>query len=290
MPLRLDRAFLRVSGLDAIGFLDNLLTQDVTKLDGVGVLYAALLTPQGKVVADMFLWSERWLWEESERTDLDGVLIELDRSRVSEVLRRLSMYKLRAAVTIEDVADGHIALWAPPPDTIRGGHPDPRLSSNAHGWRTVSAPLPYQRDDGAEEYEAWRIAAGVPDLARDAAPEEVFAGEALLEDLNGVAFDKGCFVGQENVSRMKRRATTRKKFCPIVFEGEAIAFGTPVLAGDAEIGSVRTGVAGRAIALLRLDRALDAAAAGKALTAGGREIRLDPPPWLILPQREDTAE
>jgi folate-binding Fe-S cluster repair protein YgfZ len=105
--------------------------------------------------------------------------------------------------------------------------------------------------------------------------------------LNGVAFDKGCFVGQENVSRMKRRATTRKKFCPIVFEGEAPAYGTAIKAGEAEIGTVRTGMNGRAIALLRLDRALDARAAGTPLTADHRDIRLDPPPWLILPQRED---
>src|SRR5690606_17414251 len=105
-----------------------------------------------------------------------------------------------------------------------------------------------------------------------------------------VAFDKGCFVGQENVSRMKRRATTRKKFCPVVFEGEAITYGTPLLAGEAEIGSIRIGIAGRAIALLRLDRALEAAAAGKSLTAEGREVRLDPPPWLILPQREQGPQ
>ncbi|MEZ5956466.1 MAG: hypothetical protein R3C27_04555 [Hyphomonadaceae bacterium] len=284
MPLRLDRAFLRVSGPDTVGFLDNLLTQDVTRLEDTGVNYAALLTPQGKIVADMFLWSERWLWEESGRTDFTCILIELDRNRASEVSRRLSMYKLRAVLTIEDVTDSRVALWAPPPDSIRGGAPDPRLPGAAHGWRAVSGPLAYQPDDGTAEYEAWRIAAGIPDLARDALLEEVFAGEALLEELNGVAFDKGCFVGQENVSRMKRRATTRKKLCPIVFEGEAISFGTPVLAGEAEIGSVRTGLAGRAIALLRLDRALEAATAGKTLTAGGREIRLDPPPWLILPQ------
>jgi folate-binding protein YgfZ len=157
----------------------------------------------------------------------------------------------------------------------------------ALGWRRVvhkdEAP-----SSGENAYRTHRIALGVPDLARDAQPEEVFAGEALLEELNGVAFDKGCFVGQENVSRMKRRATTRRKFCPVVFDGEAIEYGAPVLAGEAELGSIRTGLAGRAIALLRLDRAIDAVAAGRSLTAAGREIRLDPPPWLILPRREDA--
>jgi hypothetical protein len=273
MPLRLDRAFLRVSGPDATVFLDNLLTQDVTKLNDASVLYSALLTPQGKVVADMFLWAEN-------DKPAPSVLIECDPSRSAELLRRLNLYKLRAKVAIEDATAQAIALYSD--QNLGGNKQDPR--NRALGWRDVT-DLQALFEDGAGTYEHHRLALGVPDLARDAAPEEVFAGEALLEELNGVAFDKGCFVGQENVSRMKRRATTRKKFCPIVFEGEAIAYGTPVLAGEAEIGSVRTGAAGRAMALVRLDRALDAASEGKPLTAAGRSVRLDPPSWLILPPR-----
>jgi len=275
MPLRLDRAFLRVSGPDAISFLDNLLTQDVTQLAERDVLYGALLTPQGKVVADMFLWAQ-------PGTQGLSVLIEVDPSRAAELARRLNLYKLRAKVSIEDATSSVRAFFSSEP--FVGDTADPRLPDSALGFRevgTIDAPLTGEGDDVIEHN---RIVLGVPDLARDAAPEEVFAGEALLEELNGVAFDKGCFVGQENVSRMKRRATTRKKFCPVVFDGEPIAFGTPVLAGEAELGSVRTGAAGRAIALLRLDRALEAVASGKTLTAAGREIRLDPPPWLILPQ------
>jgi folate-binding Fe-S cluster repair protein YgfZ len=111
----------------------------------------------------------------------------------------------------------------------------------------------------------------------------VFALEALLEELNGVDFKKGCFVGQENVSRMKRRATTRKKFCPIAFDGAPPVFGAPVSAGPADLGTLRTGTNGRALALLRLDRALEAVRAGHDLTVEGRSVRLDPPPWLILP-------
>jgi folate-binding protein YgfZ len=273
MPLRLDRAFLRVSGPDAIVFLDNLLTQDVTKLNDASVLYSALLTPQGKVVADMFLWAEN-------DKPAPSVLIECDPSRSAELLRRLNLYRLRARVAIEDATAQAIALYSD--QNLGGNKQDPR--NRALGWRDVT-DLQALFEDDAGTYEHHRLALGVPDLARDAAPEEVFAGEALLEELNGVAFDKGCFVGQENVSRMKRRATTRKKFCPIVFEGEAIAYGTPVLAGEAEIGSVRTGAAGRAMALVRLDRALDAMSEGKPLTAAGRAVRLDPPPWLILPPR-----
>lgn len=271
-PARLDRAVIAVTGEEAHPFLQSLLTQDVEQVGANGVAYAALLSPQGKVNTDMLLWALP-----------QGVLIETDASRGGDLMGRLSMYKLRAKVAIADASADFVAVQSD--EAFAGGAHDPRLP--ALGWRALRAradagALP----DGQAAYEARRIALGVPDLARDAAVEEVFAGEALLEELNGVAFDKGCFVGQENVSRMKRRATTRKKFCPVVFEGEAIHFGAPVTAGAAEIGAIRTGAAGRALALLRLDRVMDAVAAGTALNADGREIRLDPPPWLILPQRE----
>lgn len=260
-PSRIDRALIRVSGPEAKSFLNNLLTQD---LEAAGkVAYAALLSPQGKIVADMFVWA-----------DGDGLVVDADPSRGADLLRRLSMYKLRAQVTLEDVSAAKAVLISE--GQFDGALPDPRLAEL--GWRKLG-----ERTESSEgDLEDRRIALGVPDLALDAQPEEVFALEALLEELNGVDFQKGCFIGQENVSRMKRRATTRKKFCPIVFEGEAPAFGTPVVSGDAELGTVRTGVNGRAIALLRLDRALGATT----LSAGGKPVRLDPPPWLVLPASE----
>ncbi len=275
-PFRLNRALIRVSGPDAGGFLSNLLTQDVDAHDERGVRYVALLTPQGKIIADMFAWPDAG----------DGVVLEMSPEKEADVTRRLSMYKLRADVTFETITGQFHLLYSPV--FFRGSSPDPRFPDGELGWREF-CPLPTEQYDfpvGDTEYDAHRLRLGVPDLARDAAADEVFALEALLEELHGVDFKKGCFIGQENVSRMKRRATTRKKFCPIVFEGEAIAYGAPVLAGDAEIGSVRTGAAGRAIALLRLDRALEAIDAGTPLTAGGRNVRLDCPPWLILPARE----
>lgn len=272
-PGHLDRSVIRVSGPDAQSFLGNLLTQDFEHLGERDIAYAALLSPQGKVVADMFIYV----------ADPPVYLLDIDSSRADRVVELLTRYKLRAMVSITDLSDLHTIVFAE--ESFEQARADPRLPNAALGWRYVvhrqTEPPP-----GEDAYHAHRIALGVPDLARDAQLEEVFAGEALLEELNGVAFDKGCFVGQENVSRMKRRATTRRKFCPVNFDGEAIAYGTPVFAGEAEIGSVRTGMAGRALALLRLDRAIDAVAAGRALSAGGREISLDPPPWLILPQRE----
>jgi folate-binding protein YgfZ len=269
---RLDRALIRVSGPDSVSFLNNLLTQSIENLDAPR--YAALLSPQGKVITDMFLWS------------LDGdIVIDADAARGADLLRRLSMYKLRADTVMSDASDALGATFSDAP--FKGAATDPRLPGAALGWRKLVLLAETQiLADGAEFYDAKRLAVGVPDLARDAAPEEVFAGEALLEELNGVEFQKGCFVGQENVSRMKRRATTRRKFCPISFEGAPPAFGAAIKAGDAEIGTVRSGGHGRAIALVRLDRALELSANGARLTVEDHEIRLDPPPWLILPSRE----
>ncbi len=272
-PFRLDRALLRVSGPDAQTFLQNLLTQNLDALDAVA--YAALLSPQGKIIADMLVWSD-------SDEDETALILETDPARSDDLQRRLSLYKLRANVEIDDVSKDFEILFSRTP--FPGSTVDPRRLDGALGWRELS-PLPVgwnAYEDGAAAYDAMRLSAGAPDLARDAQPEEVFAGEALLEELNGVDFQKGCFVGQENVSRMKRRATTRKKFCPIVFEGDAIPYGATIKAGDAELGTVRTGAAGRAIVLLRLDRAL----AARSLSADGRTIRLDPPPWLLLPTPE----
>jgi folate-binding protein YgfZ len=273
-PYRLDRSLIRISGPDSASFLDNLITQDVKRLKDAGVLYSALLSPQGKVICDMLLWN-----------DGGSVIIETDPSRAADLTRRLSMYKLRAQISVEDITDRMAALYAP--SEFAGAAPDPRLPGL--GWRKLSAS---DRDlpRGDAECDARRLSIGAPDLARDAAVEEVFALEGLLEELNGVDFKKGCFVGQENVSRMKRRATTRKKFCPIAFEGEPPPHGATVVAEGVELGTVRTGVNGRAMALLRLDRALEAVQAGRDLAVDGRKVRLDPPPWLILPGGAGEAD
>ncbi len=144
----------------------------------------------------------------------------------------------------------------------------PRLMAKASSTPSASPPA----------FRIWRATRN---------PKKSSRGEALLEELNGVDFHKGCFVGQENVSRMKRRATTRKKFCRIVFAGAAPAYGTAIKAGEAEIGAVRTGVGGarhRARASRSCNRGFRK---WRPLSADGREIRLDPPDWLILPSREE---
>jgi tRNA-modifying protein YgfZ len=271
-PLRLDRSILHVSGVDAHTFLQGVLTQDVARLQRAPACYAALLTPQGKVVADMILWT----------APDGGVFIDADPTRGPELCRRLSMYKLRADAVIDDISVRFMVEFCQRP--FSGAAPDPRAPSGALGWRKIAPQAEAKHlDSGADAFARMRIAFGAPDLARDADAEEVFALEALLEELNGVDFQKGCFVGQENVSRMKRRATTRKKFCPVEFDADAPPHGTPIRANDAELGSVRSSIGRRALAFLRLDRALAAREAGQTLTADGAQARLDPPSWLLAP-------
>jgi tRNA-modifying protein YgfZ len=263
---RLNRTFIRVSGPDALNFLNNLLTQSLWS--SARVAYGALLSPQGKLVADMLIW-----------TDEDGLILDVDPARGGDLLRRLNLYKLRANVAISEALQ-ITAAWSP--EAFEGASDDPRLAMLG-ARKLISADEGLDLPDGAEAYAALRLTLGAPDLAHDADIEEVFALEALLEELHGVDFQKGCFVGQENVSRMKRRATTRKKFCPISFVGDAPPFGAPISANEAEIGAVRTGRSGRAMALVRLDRAQEALAAGLSLAVAGRPVQLDPPPWLIRP-------
>jgi folate-binding protein YgfZ len=286
-----DPALLRVSGPDCAGFLDNLLTRDVSSLAAGEVAYAGLLTPQGKVIADVFVW----------RDFDDSFLLEAAASRLAALAQKLRLYRLRARITIEDASGtlrgvlqfgvrtrqegraekaGLVAADPRPPVHMERALVAPDLVGLIAGEHTPSL--------GAADVRARRIAEGHPDVAEECGPEEVFALEALFEEMGGVDFHKGCFVGQENVSRMKRRATTRRKLCRIGFTGEPPEPGAAILAGAAPIGDVRSAgpVAqggGWGIALLRLDRARAALDQGGELTVGGRAIQFAPPAWMLLP-------
>lgn len=268
-----DRSILAVAGPEALAFLDKLVTQDLDGLALGGCAYAALLSPQGKIQSDFFVWQTA-----------EELLLDTPASRAEALLARLRLFKLRAQVELASRPDlcAVIAPSSEPGLLLQA--PDPRLA--ALGWRGVAAAgagLPPANDAARL---AQRIALGVPELSEDAALEEVFALEGLLDELHGVSFKKGCFPGQENVSRMKRRATTRKKFCRLAIAGAAP--GDVVQAGAAELGTVRAAAEDRALALLRLDRALEAQSKGEALSVAGRPAKLDPPDWLILPSGEDV--
>ncbi|MEO6339204.1 MAG: folate-binding protein [Caulobacteraceae bacterium] len=266
-----DRALLRVDGEDWRGFLQGLITQDVETLRPGEIRFGALLTPQGRLLFDLFLIGEA-----------DGALLDVHAASRDALKMRLSIYRLRAKVRIEAVEGGVFALW----EAEGAGEPwrrDPRLP--ALGWRAVGEVATPAGADAVEAaaYHAHRLALGVPDPVRDCPADRTYPIEADFDLLGGIDFKKGCFVGQETTSRMKRRGAIRSRMTAIAFDGPVPAFGSEVLAGTLRAGEVLSGIDGRAMALLRLDR-LESGP----LTVDGRPARVEAPDWLGLKTTPDT--
>ena len=266
------RTLLHVSGKDAAHFLHNLLTNSVEGLTEGEAAYAALLTPQGKIIGDIFVLARA-----------DGFLLDVPVDRAAELTKRLTLYKLRAAVTIAPVENGRVlAVWdtdAPPP----GACADPRLAEL--GFRlpveTPDAPVAAEAIASDAEWHAHRILLGVPEGGVDFLYDDAFPHEADLDQLNGIDFAKGCYIGQEIVSRMEHRGTARTRTVPVTVEGAAPPPGTEVRAGDKPAGALGSSANGRALARLRLDRVEDALAANDGLSAGESTLALAPKPaWV----------
>jgi hypothetical protein len=251
-----DRASVRVSGEDWRGFLQGLLTQDVETL-GVGELrYGALLTPQGRLLVDLFILGTE-----------DGVLLDVAADRREDLIRRLTMYRLRSKVVIAADKAGVFAAFGEDPGA--GWIADPRLP--ALGWRGYGLEVADTVSRAA--WDGRRIALAVPDMA-DFGEDATYPIEANLDLLNAIDFKKGCFVGQETTSRMKRRGTVKSRMLPLRVDGPAPANGAEVLNGELRAGVVASGVEGLALGLMRLDR-IDGA-----LTVEGRSVSVERPEWL----------
>lgn len=265
-----DRGVISVSGADATSFLQGLLTNDVERLAPSEARYAALLTPQGKILFDMI--AVRASGEEP------SYLIECSAAQAADLAKRLGFYKLRAKVAVADVsADRAVAaFWGGEAPTVEDGvlYADPRDARL--GWRAI---LP-RTSAGAigsvhgDEYEGLRIAVGAPKGGLDFAYADAFPHDANFDLLHGVDFGKGCYVGQEVVSRMKHRGTARKRVARVKLAGPAPAPGTPVMDGELAVGALGSSSGREALALLRLDRAEEAVAAGRTLSAGGVRLAL----------------
>lgn len=286
-----DRGVVKVVGEPARAFLNGLLTGDIGKVTPQTACFAALLTPQGKIVADGIV-------AEAPAEDGGGFFIDCPRALAMTLVDKLNFYKLRAAVIAEDLSEvlGVMAVWEGAGDTEYGlVYGDPRLP--ALGERVMLPPhLAAQAaaDLGAAlvdaaEYEAHRIALGVPRGGLDFTYGDAFPHEADMDQLNGVDFDKGCYVGQEVVSRMEHRGSARNRVVPVAFDGYAPDPGAPVTAADKPVGVFGSCSDGRALALLRLDRAADALTAGAPLVAGGATLRLIKPDWARFAWPGETA-
>lgn len=253
---RLDsRAVIAVLGPDARSFLNGLLSQEVETLAPGELRFAGLLSPQGRLLYDLFVAGVE-----------EGLLLDIPAEHRDAILMRLTMYKLRAKVELASSPLSVFAAWPAPGQ----GFSDPRLpalgSRLYEGQQAVTA--------AEDDYDAHRLALGVPGPA-DWGTDKTYPIEADFDLLNGIDFKKGCFVGQETTSRMKRRGVIKNRMLPIAFDGPPPAFGTEVLAGELRAGEVLSGREGRAMALLRLDRI-----EGADLTADGRAVAVERPDWV----------
>ncbi len=264
-PLK-DRALIKVAGPDWRGFLQGLVTQDVETLRAGEARFAALLTPQGRLLYDLFLIG---------RSSVDGgedCLIDCQADVRDALLQRLTIYRLRAKVEITLLDAPVMALWgglAP----AAGWIADPRLPALGFRGYDLAAPPGASLADEAT-YARHALDLGVPGPA-DWGSDKTYPIEANFDLLNGIDFKKGCFVGQETTSRMKRRGTVKTRMLPITFDGAPPDAGSELLNGSLRAGEVLSGSAGRAMAALRLDR-LD----GDLALADGRASRPDWPAWL----------
>jgi len=286
-----DRGVVKVSGDDARRFLNGLVTNDMDKVKPGHSCFAALLTPQGKIVCDFIV-------TEAPPEDGGGFFLDCPRALAPMLVERLNFYKLRAKVLAEDRSDtlGVMAFWDGVGISDDGlSYADPRLP--ALGTRTI-VPSDLVAEAaanlgatlaGPEAYEAHRIALGVPRGGEDFAYLNTFPHEADMDQLCGVDFDKGCYVGQEVVSRVEHRSTARSRVVPISYDEFSPLPGLPVTAGEREIGTLGTTAKGRGLAMLRLDRVAEALESKTPLIAGGIEIRAVKPGWAKFPWPGEKA-
>jgi folate-binding protein YgfZ len=280
-----DRALLRLSGPDAKEFLQGLISNDVGKLNPGHALYAAFLTAQGKYLHDFFLIDRG-----------DHLLLDGEAARLADLKRRLGIYKLRSKVAIED-ADAALKVFALPGEQALGrlqlpsetgaaaplgdgvAYVDPRLT--AMGARAVLSAETAAKtlgDAGFEPgnrdaYDRVRLHLGLADGSRDLEVDKSVLLEYGFEELNGVDFAKGCYMGQEVTARTKYRGLVKKRLLPVAIEGEAPPPGTPLMAGDREAGEMRSSSGDRGVALVRLEFV------GQTFTAGGSRVTPRKPDW-----------
>lgn len=272
-----ERAVLRVSGEDARHFLQNLVTSDIESLQPGEVRFAALLTPQGKILFDFFVVAEK-----------EGFLLDAPKALKDDLLKRLNFYKLRAKVVIEARPELTVAVLLDG-EKLQGAYPDPRYAKL--GARIILAASDAEaklRGAGfslvdANAWQAHRIALGIPEGGKDFPYGDTFPHEADMDQISGVDFSKGCFIGQEVVSRMQHKSVTRTRVVPVSYEGAPPAEGAEIAMGGKAAGVFGSSADGRGLAKLRLDRVEDGLKANETLNAGNIQLRLVKPDWAKFP-------
>ncbi len=284
VPLE-DRALLALSGDAAAGFLQGLISNDVEKVTAGAVIYAALLTPQGKYLHDFFVLA-----------DEDGaLLLDCEAERIDDLERRLKIYRLRARVDIERVGERlHVfALIGPGAADTAGPfadgviYADPRLAAlGARAVLPANAASALEaaglKPAGRAEYDRLRLGLGIPDGSRDLVAEKSLPLENGFDELGGVDFEKGCYIGQEVTTRMKHRALVRKRLLPVSIEGPPPEPGAKLMRGDVEVGEMRSSRDGNGLAMVRLEHFEAALRDGAALVSGDARHTARRPDWALF--------
>lgn len=280
MALLPDRGVVTVTGEDAEKFLQGAITNDLGLLATQPALHAGLLSPQGKILFEFFIVRSP-----------EGFCLETAKNRAAELADRLMLYRLRAKVEIRDVSADYTvaAVWGGDYAPRGASRPplwfaDPRLAALGHRELvTIRSDWALGGEDATsatqDDYHAHRIAQGVPEGGKDYTFGDAFPHEALFDQLNGVSFTKGCYVGQEVVSRMQNRGTARKRVVPVVAEGPLPPSGASIVAGGVELGKLGSVAGERGLALLRLDRVNEFREKGETLWAGDVQVRVELPAW-----------
>ena len=258
------RGVIEITGADRVAFLQGLVSNDVEAAAPGHAIWAALLTPQGKYLADFFIFS-----------DGNTLLLDCDRDAMPMLLTRLPRFRLRADVKVaaRDALSVYAGWNADVPLGIAA--PDPRLP-NA-GFRLLS-DAPVAATATAADYDRHRLALGLPDGARDLEPEKTVLLEAGFDELHGISWTKGCYMGQELTARTKYRGLLKRRLVPVAVDGPLPAPGAPVLRDGVEIGTMRSGLDRRGLAVVRID------ALGASLLCGEATLRPDVPDWISLPE------
>jgi folate-binding protein YgfZ len=263
-----DRAVVRITGSEAAGLLQNVLTLDIAEVDRHGSGYGALLSPQGKILWDFVLHKQPDFYAADLRAD-----------QAEAFAKRLSLYKLRAKVEIAPAPDMAVFVsWGTNREGQGGEAPhDPRLAELGSRWLAPADPA--ATGASAADWHRYRIALAIPEGGIDFVFGEAFPHDAAMDSLGGVAFDKGCYIGQEVVSRMRHRRTARRRIVAIEAQGPLPEPGADVLAGGQVVGRLGSSAGGKAVGVARLDRLRAALDAGRPLHAGAAGITVALPGW-----------
>ena len=260
MQVRRDRAVLGLEGAETETFLHNLVTVDILGLAQGAARYAALLSPQGKILFDFFVVKTA-----------EGYLLDCAASQLEELTKRLMFYRLRAKITISERKDLEVGVSPERPQGMTA-YADPRTS--LIGWRVIADKGTLPMGTG---YDAARIALGLGDSDGDIGSSELFPHEANFDQMGAVSFSKGCYIGQEVVSRMEHRATARSRILPVTLDGAAPPRGAAIKSGDRIIGSVLSSAGNTALALLRLDRLAETT---QPLLTEAVRVHVHKPAWI----------